>query len=89
MKISNAGRVGRALDLIAGLLILGLGISLTSGFAWGLLHGVIPGGAGGLGSADLAAAVFIAVMAVLVGFGGLLVYRSLKPTLTAGESEGR
>lgn len=85
MEPSDEGRVGRALDLIAGLLLLGLGVALTSGFAWGLLHGMINGGAGGLGSPDSAAAVFIALMAVLVGFGGFLIYRSLKPKRTTGE----
>jgi hypothetical protein len=82
MEPSDEGRVGQALDLTAGLLLLGLGVALTSGFAWGLLHGIIPGGAGGLGSPVIAAAVFIAFMAVLVGFGGFLVYSGLKPKRT-------
>jgi hypothetical protein len=85
MEHSDEGGVGRALDLIAGLLLLGLGVALTSGFAGGLLHGMIPGGAGGLGSPDIAAAVFIALMAALVGFGGFLVYHALKPKRTMGE----
>jgi len=84
MEPSDEGRVGRALDLTAGLLLLGLGVALTSGFAWGLLHGIIPGGAGGLGSPVIASAVFIAFMAVLVGFGGFLVYSGLKPKRTTG-----